>query len=272
MSQKASWNNACYWMRWLTRWTEKHIAQAGEIAPEQPRTRTFFHYGNQGSSTAERTSNLNMKISFPLLLTGMLATLLGGCATKDYVNEQIASVDKRMEAQSGKMNDLGSSLGTVNSDIKAQGGRIDQNVANISQASKLAHDALDRANAAHVLAEGKLLDEVVLTDDKAKFAFNKYGLSKKAKAVLDDFASQLKSENKNVYIEIQGHTDNRGSKAYNMKLGLERAEAVRDYLNQVGIPLHRMNVISYGESRPVVDNKTPAHRAQNRRVVLEVLQ
>ena len=57
------------------------------------------------------------------------------------------------------------------------------------------------------------------------------------------------------------------------ELGLERAEAVRRYLNmQHHIPLHRINVISYGETTPVTDNKTREHRAQNRRVVLVVLK
>ena len=59
---------------------------------------------------------------------------------------------------------------------------------------------------------------------------------------------------------------------YNEKLGLERAEAVKRYLyEQHQIPLHKMNVISYGEDKPVAPNKDRAGRAQNRRVVIKVL-
>ena len=86
------------------------------------------------------------------------------------------------------------------------------------------------------------------------------------------FAAQLKGNNQNVFIEIQGHTDNLGGDDYNEKLGEERAEAVRRYLSKQGMPLHRMQVITYGEVEPVADNKTRDGRSQNRRVVLVVLQ
>jgi outer membrane protein OmpA-like peptidoglycan-associated protein len=76
-----------------------------------------------------------------------------------------------------------------------------------------------------------------------------------------------------VYFEIEGHTDSTGPEAYNEKLGLDRATAVRNYLHdQLGIALNRLEVISYGETKPVVDNKTREHRAQNRRVVINVLE
>ena len=83
---------------------------------------------------------------------------------------------------------------------------------------------------------------------------------------------QIKADPKGAYFEIEGHTDNVGGKDVNEKLGLERAEAVKRYLyEQHQIPLHKMNVISYGEDKPVAPNKTKAGRAQNRRVVIKVL-
>ena len=113
----------------------------------------------------------------------------------------------------------------------------------------------------------------MLTDDKVKFGFNASELSTGATEALDTFAGQLKNDNKSVYIEIQGHTDNVGGTKYNENLGQNRAEAVRRYLNQKhGFPLHRMNVISYGETAPISDNKTRDGRSQNRRVNLVVLQ
>ena len=84
--------------------------------------------------------------------------------------------------------------------------------------------------------------------------------------------AQLKADPKNIYIEIEGHTDNVGGKDYNEKLGLERAGAVKRYLYEAHqIPLHKINVISYGEDKPVAPNNTKAGRAQNRRVVIKVL-
>ena len=77
---------------------------------------------------------------------------------------------------------------------------------------------------------------------------------------------------KGAYFEIEGHTDNVGDKTINEKLGMERAEAVKRYLyEQHQIPLHRINVISYGEDKPVAPNNTKDGRAQNRRIVIKVL-
>jgi outer membrane protein OmpA-like peptidoglycan-associated protein len=86
-----------------------------------------------------------------------------------------------------------------------------------------------------------------------------------------EFAQKLKTDNKNVYLEIQGHTDASGPPAVNRRLGEERAEAVRRFLNQQGVALNRMATISYGEDAPVAPNDTRAGRAQNRRVVVVVL-
>ena len=83
---------------------------------------------------------------------------------------------------------------------------------------------------------------------------------------------QLKADPKAIYIEIEGHTDNVGSHQVNERIGLERAEAVKRYIfEQHQVPLHKMNVISYGEDKPVAPNKTKDGRAQNRRVVIRVL-
>ena len=75
-----------------------------------------------------------------------------------------------------------------------------------------------------------------------------------------------------MFLEIEGHTDSTGSAELNQKLGLERAEAVKMYLyEQHKVPLHKMNVISYGEDKPSAPNDTRDGRAQNRRVVIRVL-
>lgn len=143
----------------------------------------------------------------------------------------------------------------------------------IDESSRTAQEALQRAMEAGKLAEGKLLYEAILTDDKIKFGFDTFDLSPAVKAALDKFASQLKSQNADVYLEIQGHTDSVGSEKYNEELGLLRAEAVRRYLSQVHqFPLHRMNVVSYGESASVADNSTREGRSQNRRIALVVLE
>jgi peptidoglycan-associated lipoprotein len=112
----------------------------------------------------------------------------------------------------------------------------------------------------------------VLSEDQGNFKFGQTKLPDSAKAKIDEMVQQLKQDPKNVFIEIEGHTDNVGDKTVNEKVGLERAEAVQRYLYEMyQIPLHKMNVISYGEDKPVAPNKTKAGRAQNRRVVIKVL-
>lgn len=192
----------------------------------------------------------------PMLIVALGAT---GCATKKYVREETQAVHTRVDEVEGS--------------IEQAQTRMDQQDVKVSEVSRTAQDALQRAIEAGKLAEGKLLYETVLTDDKVKFGFDRAELSPEARAAVDEFASQLKEQNKSVYVEIQGHTDNVGTEQYNEELGLSRAEAVRRYLNQQhGFPLHRINVISYGETAAVSDNGTREGRATNRRVALVVLQ
>ena len=121
-------------------------------------------------------------------------------------------------------------------------------------------------------ATKKLIFEVVLNEDEGNFKFGKTTLPDEAKAKIDEMVSGLKADPKNVFIEIEGHTDNVGDRVVNEKIGLARAEAVERYLyEQYQVPLHKINVISYGEEKPVAPNNKRDGRAQNRRVVIKVL-
>lgn len=198
-------------------------------------------------------------------VAGVIVLATTGCATKKYVAGEVATVNQRVDGVQTQVEDTQTKL-------KDHEGRLVQNASATAAASKTAQDALDRAVAAGKLAEGKFLYETVLSDDKVKFGFDKTDLSDEAKAALDEFATRLRGDNANVYVEIQGHTDNVGSDDYNFKLGEQRGEVVRRYLSLKGVPLHRMSVISYGETEPVADNSTREGRNQNRRVVLVVLK
>ena len=104
------------------------------------------------------------------------------------------------------------------------------------------------------------------------FKFGQTKMPDDMQAKIDQIVSQLKANPNGGYIEIEGHTDNVGNKDINYKLGLDRAEAVKRYLYESQqIPLHKINVISYGEEKPIAPNKTKDGRAQNRRVVIKVL-
>lgn len=171
------------------------------------------------------------------------ALSLGGCATKGFVRDQVGVVDTKVQAHE----------------------------THLGQLDRSTQEALTRAQAAGKLAEGKFLYQMVLSDDSVKFPVNHAELSAEAQTRLMDFVQKLKGDNKNVYLEIQGHTDDTGSKLSNVRLGEERAEAVRLFMNQQGVALNRMSTISYGAQAPVASNKTSDGRAQNRRVVVIVL-
>lgn len=193
-----------------------------------------------------------------------------GCATKKYVNEE---VEKTNKDTSKRIENVQKDLEQAQEEIQTLHQKDKEIEEQISKLSDTSREAMERALEAKKLAEGKFLYEVVLSDDKVRFGLNKYELSLEAQAALDAFAQILKSENKNVYIEIQGHTDDLGPEEYNYKLGLKRAEEVKYYLNKEhGIPLHRMEVISYGETKPLVPNTDSENRAKNRRVVLVVME
>ena len=187
------------------------------------------------------------------MITGaalLAAVSLGGCATKKFVRSEVAVVGAKTDVVSG---------------------RVDQAETRIVAVEGTAKDALDRATAAGKLAEGKFLYSEVLSDDSMKFGVAKAALSPETQARLDAFAEKLKTDNRNVYVEVQGHTDATGPKDFNYKLGEERAEAVRRYLNQHGVPLNRISTISYGPDAPAAPNTDRAGRQANRRVVLIVL-
>lgn len=208
-----------------------------------------------------------------VVLAALLMIANTGCATKKFVRGEIETTNERMQDLEGQVENNQEKLTEHDGDLDRQGEAIGAVDGKVTTVSKTAREALDRAIEAGKLAEGKLLFETVLSDDKVKFGFDRADLGDEARHALAAFAAQLKEANESVFIEIQGHTDGTGSDDYNMKLGEERAQAVRRELNKShGLPLHRMSVISYGESEPVADNSKREERARNRRVVLVVLQ
>jgi len=210
------------------------------------------------------TSRWSVSIACLTLLSAV------GCASKGYVNEEVS---REVAAVHTRVDEVESQVEANQQRLDVQGERIEAVSGVAENASQTAREALERAVNAGKLAEGKLLFETALTDDKVRFAFDDKDLSPEGKTALDEIAGELVAANESVYVEIQGHTDATGTDDYNLELGYERAQAVLRYLNmRHGVPLHRMSAISYGETAPVADNKSSDGRAQNRRVVLVVLR
>jgi outer membrane protein OmpA-like peptidoglycan-associated protein len=211
------------------------------------------------------------------------------CATKKYVRTEVGTVNSKVDTLSGTLEQTQgriqqdeARIGQVDQKAEAAGKSAEaaqnsanqaQNAANAAQqAARTVDTKVDKVNA-DVIAGRKLLYEVTLNEDQGNFKFGKTDLPDAAKMRIDQVVSQLKGEQgKDIYIEIEGHTDNVGSKEGNYQLGMERAETVKKYLYaQHQIPLHKINVFSYGEDKPVAPNNTRDGRAMNRRVVIRVL-
>src|SRR2546423_1875370 len=213
---------------------------------------------------------MNTKIALRLLVATIFVLSLGACATSKSVDEKIAAA----QAQSSqKIESVSTQVEDLQQKQKATDAHLVQTDTQISQLSATAQDALKRAQDAGVLAKGKVVFEQTFTEDRVKFKSGKYDLNKDAESALGEFAGKVKGLNEQYFIEIQGHTDNIGGKRYNEDLGERRAESVRRYLSKgQQLPLNRMSTISYGDTAPVSSNKTRKGRAENRRVVLVVLE
>ncbi len=216
-----------------------------------------------------------------LLALPIVALAFGGssaCATKKFVNTRVGEVNDKVETLSKSVEDNQertrkneAAIAETNQKV----GQVDQKAEAANRAAADAHNAANQAGAkadAVDKASKRIIYEVTLSEDQSGFKFNKAELPEEAQARLDEIATQLKNNPNGAYIEVAGYTDNRGAKDYNQRLGLERAENVRKYLyEKYPIPLHKINVISYGAENPVAPNNTRDGRAKNRRVVVRVL-
>jgi outer membrane protein OmpA-like peptidoglycan-associated protein len=202
------------------------------------------------------------------LLIGLLAGT--GCATKKYVMGEVATLDQKVEGVETAVEENQKRIKEHDERLVTLGSLIKQQEAEMN---KQKSELDSRISEVKKVAQGKLIFKEVLSNDEAKFKFDSYELSDEAKAMLDKFVQVLIEQDKGVYLEIQGHTDNTGPESWNLVLGEKRAEAVMEYLHKkYNIPLHRMEVISYGSEQPVGDNSTREGRAQNRRVDILVYE
>jgi outer membrane protein OmpA-like peptidoglycan-associated protein len=214
---------------------------------------------------------MRKRVSAVLVGLSVLGLLTAtSCVTKKVFRKNVEETDTRISGVESGVEQNERRVSDLATDT-------DQKITSVrgtaEKAVEIGTTAMAKAETAEKMAKGKILWTTTLTDDQTKFSFDQSKLPDEAGTILDDLASKLKGLDKTVYLEIEGHTDSVGSEEYNRMLGEKRAEAVRSYLNEkAGIPLHAMNVISYGEASPVSDNGSRTGRAQNRRVVIRVLE
>jgi outer membrane protein OmpA-like peptidoglycan-associated protein len=219
---------------------------------------------------------------YAVVALGLTIAVAPSCATKKLVRTEVGAVN-------GKVDTLRTALEATQERTRQTETRTAAVDAKAEAAGRSAADARTAADTAAAAAKDidarlsgrvntveasarRLIYEVTLSEDAGNFTSDGATLPDEAKARLDQMIKQLKADPKGVFIEIEGHTDNVGNSAYNEHLGLERADVVKRYLyEQHQVPLHKINVISYGEDKPVAPNTTREGRAQNRRVVIRVL-
>jgi outer membrane protein OmpA-like peptidoglycan-associated protein len=222
-------------------------------------------------------------------LLALTVAVAPACATKKFVRTEVGGVNQKVDTLTGTVEETQERtrqnterIGVVDQKAEAAGKAAAGAQSSADAAGKAAAAANDRANQVGtqlggridevVASSRRLVYEVTLSEDQGNFKFGGTDLPDTAKARLDEIVTSAKSDPKGIYIEIEGHTDNVGNPAFNEKLGMERAEVVKRYLyEQHQIPLHKINVISYGEAKPVAPNNTRDGRAQNRRVVVRIL-
>ena len=222
------------------------------------------------------------KSLFAASMIALTVAVAPACATKKFVRTEVGNVNTKVDTLTGTVEETQERTRQNAERI----GAVDQKAEAAAKSATDARAAADAAAAAAkdvdtrlggrvdevVASSRRLVYEVTLSEDQGNFRFGKTELPDEAKARLDELVNQLKTDPKGVFIEIEGHTDNVGNKEINERLGLERAETVKRYLyEQHQVPLHKINVISYGEDKPVAPNRTREGRAQNRRVVVRVL-
>lgn len=223
-----------------------------------------------------------------LMTVGVMVAVLSvapACATKKFVRTSVGEVNdkvttmgksleetqERVRAVEGQVKEVDAKAGAAN----AAAGQAQQTANTATNAAAAAADIGKKADARTAGLEAetrKLIFETVLSEGQGQFKLGKAELPEGAMGAIDTMVNQLKADKKAVWVEIEGHTDNTGDKVTNERLGLARAEAVKRYLYEKHqIPLHKINVISYGEDKPSAPNNTRDGRAQNRRVVIKVL-
>ena len=236
------------------------------------------------------------------ILVASLSLLTVGCATKKFVREEIGKSEAKLGADVGRVegalteerarttamnDDLGQTKVAVQQvDARATEatglartaqGRADEGVTKATEARARADEAHASAGQAMAKADETSARLTRLWANRNKripgdtvailFRFDKWELDDRGQTALLDVAKQLQ-ENPNLVVELEGYTDSVGAMPYNVQLSQRRSEAVRRFLVEKGIEMHRIHSIGLGDVRPTADNTTAKGREQNRRVMV----
>ena len=226
-----------------------------------------------------------MKSMSTIVVSVLVAVLLTGCATKKFVRQSVGDVNAKVVSQGATLEKTQERVTKIENRVAEVDTTATAAQKSASAAQQSADGAQKSANAAADIGQQatvrvgkveadvrKLIFEVTINAESGDFKRNQSALPESVSAALDALVAQVKQSNAAVWFEVEGHTDTTGDSVYNKRLGLSRAEAVKEYLHEKHqVPLHKINIVSYGETRPVAPNTTKAGRAKNRRIVVRVV-
>ena len=231
-----------------------------------------------------------------------LSVVATGCATKKFVREEVGKSEAKLGADVGRVDQavaqerarttaLNDQLGQTKVAVqqadtrateattlaKTAQDRADEGVTKAGQAQTRADEAHASAAQANAKADetGARLTRLWANRNKRVpgesvailFKFDRADLDDRGQTALVELAKQLQ-ENPNLMVELEGYTDSAGDAMYNVQLSQRRSEAVRRFLVEKGVELHRIQSIGLGDIRPSADNGTAKGREQNRRVMV----
>lgn len=232
------------------------------------------------------------------VLAGLM--VLSGCATKNYVRQQVATIDPKIAEVANANKENAERIDAV--DRRATQGitaataataaaqaadqragqaqqaatAADQRAGQAQQAAQAANQAVQQTNTRITTVENRFnsIDNYAPAGQPVgvMFAVNSANLSDQAKGSLDGVAGQVANQTAGYLVEIQGFTDSNGSENFNIGLSQRRADAVLRYLVSKNMSLSRISVVGLGEDKPVADNKNRQGREQNRRVEVRILR
>lgn len=223
-----------------------------------------------------------MRQSWIAVLLGA-AVFVSGCATKNYVKQNLDPVQMKLDQVADQTNKQGQELTQTRQDVDKNTMAISATDEKATTADRKATDAQAAANQANQKANqdseeiaalrgviSNIDDYKVVNQATVLFAFNRANLSDDDKQQLDKIAGGTNSL-KRYFIAVEGYTDKTGSADYNLELSKKRADAVVQYLvGQRNVAFYEIRTIGLGEQQLVDDGTSREARAKNRRVEIKI--
>ena len=216
------------------------------------------------------------------LVAMLAATFVAGCATKNYVRQNVQPVQAKVDQVEDQNKKQDTEIAQTQQDVAKNTRDISATDEKATGADRRAGEAMASATQANQKGDknsqeisqlrgviANIDDYKVANETTVLFAFNAAKLTPDDKQKLDDLATQVTSH-KRFFVAVEGYTDQTGPADYNLQLSKRRADAVVQYLAAKNVPFYQIRTIGVGDAQPVDPGKTKDARAKNRRVEVKI--